>query len=94
MKRVELADAAELIAEYAQERVAAPVILINHGTPVAVVIPLQGMDWETVAVSTSPTFRAIMERARARRKAEGGISHDELLRRLGMDARPGTDNPG
>lgn len=89
MKSVELADAAEWLAELAQEPGKAPVIVTDHGRPLAAILPLEGMDWETVTVSTSPAFRAVMERARARRKTEGGIAHEELLRRLGMDAKSG-----
>jgi hypothetical protein len=42
------------------------------------------MDWETISLSTNPRFQAILERARERRRAEGGISHEELLRRLNL----------
>lgn len=87
MKSVELAHATEWLAGYAQEDVRTPVIITDHGTPIAAVLPLEGMDWETVAVSMSPAFVAVMERARARRRAEGGISHEDLLRRLGMDRK-------
>jgi len=50
------------------------------------------MDWETISVSTSPTFRAIIERARARRRSEGGISHEELLRQLDMETTPSGES--
>lgn len=42
-------------------------------------------DEETVALANNPQFLAILERSRARQKAEGGISLEEMRRRLGLD---------
>jgi hypothetical protein len=42
------------------------------------------MDSETTILSAHPRFLAITERSRARQKAEGGISSDEMRRRLGL----------
>jgi hypothetical protein len=39
---------------------------------------------KTISLSTNPQFIAIIERSRARQKAEGGISSDEMRRRLGL----------
>ena len=39
---------------------------------------------ETVALSTDPKFIAIIERSRLRQEREGGISSDEMRRRLGL----------
>ena len=41
-------------------------------------------DLEDVALSTNPKFIALIERSRARQKAEGSISSDEMRRRLGL----------
>lgn len=41
------------------------------------------IDEETAQLCASPKFRAIIERSRARYKAEGGISSEELCKRLG-----------
>ena len=35
-----------------------------------------------------PRFLAIIERSRARQKAEGGLSSDEMRRRLGLRPKP------
>jgi hypothetical protein len=42
-------------------------------------------DEETIAVANNPKFLAILERSRARHKVEGGISLEEMRRRLGLD---------
>jgi hypothetical protein len=41
-------------------------------------------DHETVSLSTSREFLVIIERSRSRVKKEGGISSEELRRRLGL----------
>jgi prevent-host-death family protein len=85
MKRLDIADLPEQLAGYARESADGPLVITDRGTPVAAIVPLAGMDWETIAVSLSPTFQAIMQRARDRRRAEGGLSHAEILHRFGLD---------
>jgi hypothetical protein len=51
---------------------------------VATPLPIENTDMETAALSYNPKFLAIIERSRARQKAEGGISSDEMRRRLGL----------
>jgi hypothetical protein len=41
-------------------------------------------DWETESLSNNPKFLAILERSRKRLREEGGISSDEMRRRLGL----------
>ena len=41
-------------------------------------------DFETIKLSTHPKFLAILERSLARLKTEGGISAEEMRRRLGL----------
>ena len=43
---------------------------------------LQAM--ETAKLSTNPKFLALIERSRARRKAEGGVSSTEIRQRLNL----------
>jgi len=46
--------------------------------------PIENADVETVTLSTHPGFLALIERSRIRQNAEGGISSDEMRRRLGL----------
>jgi antitoxin (DNA-binding transcriptional repressor) of toxin-antitoxin stability system len=73
MKRLELAEATAPLAEYAREMSKEPVILTMNGKPVAALIAIENADLETVTLSTHPQFLALIERSRARQKAEGGI---------------------
>jgi hypothetical protein len=52
------------------------------------VVPLRGVDLESLAVSTNPDFIDLIERARARFKETGGISLEEMKRRWGGGAKP------
>ena len=42
-------------------------------------------DMETVSLSNNPEFLALIERSPVRHKAEGGISSEEMRRRLDLN---------
>ena len=84
MKTLEMAQATAPLAEYAKDVDKEPVVLIVSGKPVAALVPIENADLETVTLSTHPRFLALIERSRARHKAEGGISGKEMRRRLGL----------
>ena len=82
MKVVETADATRSLADYAAEIEEGPVLVMNHGQPVAVLIPIENADLETVALSTNRQFLDLIERSRARVRTEGGVSSEEMRRRF------------
>ena len=82
MKIVEKADATASLAEYATQIDTGPVIVTDQGRPVAVLVPLENTDMETVALSSNRQFLDLIERSRARVQAEGGISSEEMRRRF------------
>jgi antitoxin (DNA-binding transcriptional repressor) of toxin-antitoxin stability system len=84
MKTLEMAKATAPLVEYARDVSKEPVILTIGGRPVAALVPIENADLETVTLSTHPQFLALIERSRARQKAEGGISSTEVRRRLGL----------
>jgi hypothetical protein len=49
------------------------------------VIAIENVDLETISLSTNPQFLALIERSRARQESEGGISSDEMRRRLRLN---------
>jgi antitoxin (DNA-binding transcriptional repressor) of toxin-antitoxin stability system len=83
MKTLEVAQATAPLADYARDMKNEPLILTMNGTPVAALIPLENADIETVTLSTHPQFLELIERSRTRQKTEGGISSEEMCRRLG-----------
>ena len=84
MKTIELVQATAPLAEYAKEVNKELIIITVGGKPVAALVPIENADLETVTLSTHPQFLALIERSRARQKAEGGISSAEMRRRLGL----------
>jgi prevent-host-death family protein len=87
MKTLELAKATAPLSEYARDVKDEPMVLTSHGKPVAALVAIENADLETATLSTHPRFLAIIERSRARQKAEGGISSQEMRNRLGVKRR-------
>lgn len=85
MKIVEIAEANATLAEYTSGLSEEPLIITNNGQPIAALFTLENVDLETLALSSNPKFIELIERSRARRRAEGGISSTEMRRRLGLN---------
>lgn len=82
MKTVEMKKANQTLSDYTKNLKKEPVIFTKSGKPVAALVSLHNADMETVSLANNPKFLAIIERSRARRKASGGITADEMRRRL------------
>ena len=82
MKTLEMAKATAPLADYARKVTSEPVIVTVDGKPVAALVSIENADLETATLSTNPQFLALIERSRARHKAEGGVSSVEMRRRL------------
>ena len=78
LRKVELADATAPLARYAETVDEGPVVVTKDGQPIAVVIPIQNADLETVSLSNNPGFLEVIERSRERQKREGGLSSAEM----------------
>ncbi|HVC95252.1 MAG TPA: hypothetical protein VND64_16270 [Pirellulales bacterium] len=83
MKVVEKADATATLAEYAANIASGPVVVTNQGQPMAVLVAIEGADLESISLGTNPEFLGLIERSRARVRAEGAISSEEMRRRFG-----------
>jgi antitoxin (DNA-binding transcriptional repressor) of toxin-antitoxin stability system len=84
MKVIERTAATASLAEYAADIGDDPLVVTSDGQPVAALVPIQNADMETVALSTNREFLELIERSRARVRAEGGISSAEMRRRFGQ----------
>ena len=84
MKTLGIKQATAPLAEYVRTVGEEPVIVSVKGKPVAALVSLENADWETVRLSSHPEFLALMQRSRTRQQKEGGISSNELRRRLGI----------
>ena len=85
MKTIDIREAIGPLAEYAKTAQTEPVVVTENGTPTAVVLPLENSDLESVSLSTNLKFLALIERSRTRARNQGGISADEMRRRLASD---------
>jgi antitoxin (DNA-binding transcriptional repressor) of toxin-antitoxin stability system len=77
MKVIEKDDATAPLGDYAGDIGSGPVIVTNHGQPVAALVAIENADMETVALSTNHEFLDLIDRSRSRARAEGGISSEE-----------------
>ena len=82
MKIIEKEDATATLGEYTGDLDTGPVIVTNHGQPVAALVAIENADMETVALSANRQFLDLIERSRARARTEGGISSEEMRRRF------------
>ena len=72
------------MAEHTADLDKEPVVITSDGKPIAVLVSLDNIDLETVSLSTNPKFLELIERSRSRHREQGGISSDEMRRRLGL----------
>jgi prevent-host-death family protein len=84
MRIIEKAKATAPLAKYMTRVKEEPVIVTRKGKPIAALVSIENADLETVSLSTNRKFLALIERSRARHRTEGGISSDEMRRRLGV----------
>ena len=82
MKIVEKSEATASLGDYAGEVADGPVVVTNEGQPLAVLLPIENADLETIALSTDRRFLELIERSRSRVAAEGGVSSEEMRRRF------------
>ena len=72
------------LAAYARDVNSETVVVTRDGKPIAALVAITNADDETVGLSTHPQFIALIERSRSRHSLEGGVSRDEMRRRLGL----------
>jgi antitoxin (DNA-binding transcriptional repressor) of toxin-antitoxin stability system len=82
MRTVEIAKATLPLADYTKNVKKEPVVVTFRGKPIAALVGIKNADMETVSLSNNPQFLALIERSRVRQKARGGISTEEMRRRL------------
>ncbi|MEE9169863.1 MAG: hypothetical protein V3U73_08845 [bacterium] len=85
MKTIEKKEATAALAEYVSNIAEEPVIITDKGKPIAALVAVNNADMETVSLSNNPEFLALIERSPVRHNAEGGISSEEMRRRLDLN---------
>lgn len=78
MKTVSVRDLQKKVKECVEESQIDRVVITKHGKPTAVLVGVEGDDWEDVVLQTDPTFWKLI---RSRRQEET-ISLEELKEEL------------
>ena len=89
MKTVDIAEATGSLSEYARQIRRGPLVVTRRRRPIAVVVSVEGLDCESLSLSTNPDFMALIERSRASYSANGGVSLDQVRRRYGLRSKAG-----
>ncbi len=84
MKTIEVAQATNSLGEYARELEQEPLVLTEGGHAIAALFPIGDDDLESLALSLSPKFRALIERARAEYRNGASLSAEDVRRELGI----------
>jgi antitoxin (DNA-binding transcriptional repressor) of toxin-antitoxin stability system len=72
------------LTPHVQAGVNEPLIVTKDGHTVAAVVPTDDADIEDMLLSLNPKFQSILERSQQRLESEGGISSEEVRKRLGL----------
>jgi antitoxin (DNA-binding transcriptional repressor) of toxin-antitoxin stability system len=88
MKTIELSEATDPLAEYAERAHGEALVLTEQGKPVAALVPVEEVDLEGLSLGTNAEFLALIEESRSRCRPGTGISTEEMRTRLA--ARPST----
>ena len=83
MKTINVRDLQKRIKECVEASQKERVVVTRHGRPAAVLIGVEGRDWEDLLYQTSPAFWRLIEQ---RRKGKT-VPLAEMRRRLGLSSR-------
>ncbi len=78
MKTVSVRDLQKSIKECVDESQEDRVVITRHGRPAAVLVGVEGEDWEDIVLQTDPSFWKLIRK----RRKEKTISLDELKAEL------------
>jgi len=84
MKRIEVTQATNSLGEYARELGQEPLVLTEGGHAIAALFPIDDDDLESLALSLSPKFQTLIERARAEYRNGASLSAEDARRELGI----------
>lgn len=80
MKTIQLSNASRPLAEYARELKGEVLVVRDASGPVAAMVPLKGVDRESLALSAHPEFLDLIARSRAQFAAGQTLTLEEMKR--------------
>jgi prevent-host-death family protein len=87
MKVVPLGEAKNSLSEYVDQAQHGRVLVTRHGKPAALIIGVEGEDFEDLMTRSDPEFWSMIE---SRRKTSRTIPAREMRRRLAARRNPGS----
>ena len=81
---MDISEATASLAEYAYMVATEPVLIMSDGKPLMALLDMKDTDSEIFSLSTNPEFMEIIRQSREQQEKEGGISSEEMRRRLGL----------
>lgn len=78
MKTIEISTASKPLSAYAEELDDGIIVLTSKKKPVAAIVSLKNVDKECLALSTSPEFMEIIEKAREEFRAGRTLTLEEM----------------
>ena len=82
MKTLEMANARRPLFEYARDLDKEILVLTSNTTPIAAVVSLKNVDWESLSLSTNPEFMKIIEKSREEFKIGKRVSLKEMQQEI------------
>lgn len=93
MKTLKLSRASRPLTEYAAELRDEVLLLTDRHRPVAAIVPLKGIDRESLALSSHPEFLALIARSRAEFRRGQTLTLDEMKRTFSVEGSPNPRLP-
>ena len=85
MEKIEVTLATNSLEQYARELDEEPLVLTERGRAIAALMPIDDANFESLALSLSPKFQALIERSREEHRNGASLSADEVRRELGIE---------
>lgn len=83
MKTITVRDLQKHVRDCVDASQRSRVVVTRHGIPAALIIGVEGSDWETLALQTNPSFWRMVEQ----RRKDRTIALDELRRLVNVKRR-------
>jgi hypothetical protein len=84
MKTLDLSKATAPLSQYARALDQEPLVLTDGDHPIAALMPIEDADLDTIALGSNAKFLALLEKARAQRRAGAGLTTEEVREKLGL----------
>jgi hypothetical protein len=85
MKKIDVITATNSLGQYARELEQEPLVLTEDGHAIAALMPIDDADLESLSLSLSPKFQAVIEGAREEFRNGASLSAEEVRRELGIE---------